>query len=185
MPTPSASVRARLWPVAGVVIILAIAAPLAFAGRTTTSHRAAYHLRLAPHVVKPANNAPVGQVFGGASSQGWPIAIEVSKDGRQVVRALAGIELKCTSGDSMRIPDAYVKVPLSAKGKFSASFGPMQIGTTPEGQKVMGQGSAAGSRNAAATKMKGTWKLTTTFIDPAGATVDTCDSGNVNWTAKQ
>jgi hypothetical protein len=39
--------------------------------------------------------------------------------------------------------------------------------------------------NKARTKVKGTWATTMTFHDAAGAVTDTCESGTVNWTAKQ
>ena len=38
--------------------------------------------------------APPGVVFGGRTQQSWPIAIEVSKDARQVVRADVGLHLQ-------------------------------------------------------------------------------------------
>jgi hypothetical protein len=183
MRPSSAFTRARLWLLV-LIGVSVIAAPLAFAGQTSSS-RGAYRLHLASHAATPAKKAPVGQVFGGKTSKGWPVVVEVSKDGKKVVQALAGVEMPCTSGMSVMIPDSYPRLPLSKKGAFSATFGPLQLGTTPDGQKIMGQGAITGSRNAAATKMKGTWKLTLTMVDAAGATADTCDSGAVTWTAKQ
>jgi hypothetical protein len=183
MRTSSAFGRARLWLVA--VGILAIAAPLAFAGPATTGRTTAYRLHLAPHAVTSAKKAPVGQVFGGKTSQGWPVVVEVSKDGKKVVSALAAVELTCTSGMSLFNPDGYSTMPLSAKGAFKAAFGPQPLGSMPPDRTVIGQGAATGARNAAGTKMKGTWTETFTVVDPAGTTVDTCTTGNLTWTAKQ
>jgi hypothetical protein len=177
--------RARLWLVA-VVGILAIAAPLALAGQSTTSRTATYHLRLAPHAAKPAKNAPIGQVFGGKTSKGWPVVVELSKDGKKVVNALTGLEFTCTSGMTAVMQDGYGTLPLSAKGAFNSTFGPEQMGTLPTGEAVMAQGAITGARNKAATKMKGTWSMTVTMLNTAtGVAADTCTTGNLTWAAKQ
>ena len=41
-----------------------------------------------------------------------------------------------------------------------------------------------GRFNKARTRVSGTWTFKATFRDAAGAVVDTCDSGIVNWSAK-
>ena len=186
MRISSVFARARLWLVA-VVGILVIAAPLAFAGQATSGRVTSYRLHVAPYVVKAGKTAPVGQVFGGTTSQQWPVVVEVSKDSKQIVHALSGLQFSCTSGALLSpMTFDYLKLPLSKKGKFGVTIPATQVDTLPNGQVVMGQGGITGARNAAGTKMKGTWTMTFTMVDPAtGAVADTCSTGALTWTAKQ
>jgi hypothetical protein len=128
--------------------------------------------------------AAPGVVYGGVTPQNWPVVIEVSKDKRKVVRASIGLLLTCTSGVSFGFPDAYRRVPLSKKGRFNASFGPMPIAHA-DGTSTDLQGSVTGATNANRTTMSGTWQVTGVDHDAAGAVTDTCDSGKVAWKAKQ
>jgi hypothetical protein len=132
-----------------------------------------------------ASMAARGVVFGGFTPQDWPVAIEVSKDRRRVVRAAIGLTLACApSGLTARIPDAYRNLPLSKSGRFSSSFGPNPF-PNPDGTTTEFQGSVTGRMNAKRTSMSGTWQLTAVDRDAAGTITDTCDSGKVAWTAKQ
>jgi hypothetical protein len=127
---------------------------------------------------------PSGVVFGGRTAQSWPIAIEVSKDARQVVRADVGLHLKCTSGSAANQSDSYRRLPLSTTGRFSASFADngVDIGN---GQKADVAGSMKGKLNARRTSGTGTWSLKFVVHDATGAVMDTCDSGVVTWKVKQ
>jgi hypothetical protein len=133
-----------------------------------------------------AANAPArGVVYGGFTAQDWPVAIEVSKDRRRVVRAAIGLTLTCApSGLVVRIPDAYRNLPLSKKGRFRDSFGPNPI-SNADGTTTELRGSVTGTTNAKRTQMSGSWQFTAVDHDAAGTVTDTCDSGKVSWTAKQ
>jgi len=128
--------------------------------------------------------APPGVVFGGRTAQSWPIAIEVSKDARQVVRADAGVHLQCTSGGVINQSDFYKQLPLSTTGSFRSGFfqNGVDIGN---GQKADVAGSMKGKLNARRTSATGTWSLKFVVHDATGAVVDTCDSGLVTWKVKQ
>jgi len=128
--------------------------------------------------------APPGVVFGGRTAQSWPIDIEVSKDGRQVVRTDAGVHLQCTSGSVINQSDFYKKLPLSTTGGFSSGFSQngVDIGN---GQRADVAGSMKGKLNARRTSGTGTWSLKFVVHDATGAVVDTCDSGVVTWKVKQ
>jgi hypothetical protein len=128
--------------------------------------------------------AAPGVVYGGFTPQNWPVVIEVSKDKRKVVRASIGLLLTCTSGISFGFPDDYRNVPLSKKGRFSESFGPIPVAHA-DGTSTDLQGSVTGATNARRTTMSGTWQVTGVDHDAAGAVTDTCDSGKVAWKAKQ
>jgi hypothetical protein len=128
--------------------------------------------------------APPGVVFGGRTAQSWPIAIEVSKDARQVVRADVGLHLQCTAGGGVNQFDNYRKLPLSATGSFSSSFAQNGV-DVGSGQKADFAGSMKGKLNARRTSGTGTWSLKFVVHDATGAVVDTCDSGVVTWKVKQ
>jgi hypothetical protein len=127
--------------------------------------------------------AVTGTVLGGETSQGWPVVVQLNKAGSQVVRALAGMHLTCTSGSVVNLPDHWSKLTVSRSGKFASTFGPTtqrnQDGTTTDFQ-----GAITGKLNKARTTASGTWQFKGTDHDTAGAVTDTCDSGTVRWSAK-
>lgn len=127
--------------------------------------------------------ATTGTVLGGQTSQGWPIVVEMSKTGGQVVRVSAGLHLTCTAGGVVNLPDGYRKLSVSGTGKFSASFGPTTQ-RNPDGTTTDFEGSITGKLNKARTKGSGKWQFKGTAHDAAGAVTDTCDSGTVSWSAK-
>ena len=129
--------------------------------------------------------APPGVVFGGRTAQAWPIAIEISHDGHQVVRADIALSVKCGTLATSVFHDSYARIPLSAAGSFSSSFGPETFDFAP-GQKGDLTGKLKGKLNARRTSGTGTWSLNVVVHDAAtGALVDTCRSGNVTWKIKQ
>jgi hypothetical protein len=137
-----------------------------------------------PAATKPP--AP-GVVLGGRTAQSWPIVIEVSHDGRQVVRADVALDVKCAvSGSTSAWSDRYQRVPISATGRFSSSFGPTPDITLASGQKGDVSGRLKGKLNARMTAGTGTWSFDVVVHDPTtGAVVDNCHSGNVTWRVKQ
>jgi hypothetical protein len=137
-----------------------------------------------------ADGAPVGKraapgvVYGGFTPQDFPVIVEVSKDGRRVVRASAALLLTCTSGATFPFPDSYRNLPLSRKGGFSQSFTSSPFAHA-DGTSSQLQGSVTGAMNGKRTTMSGTWQVTWVDHDAAGVVTDTCDSGAVAWKAKQ
>jgi hypothetical protein len=128
---------------------------------------------------------PAGVLFGGRTAQAWPIAIETSHDGHQIVRADVALSLKCGTAATSVYHDSYVHIPLSASGSFSSAFGPQSFDFAP-GQKGDLSGKIKGKLNAAKTSGSGTWSLSVVVHDAAtGAVVDNCQSGNVTWKVKQ
>ena len=125
-----------------------------------------------------------GTVYGGATGQDFPVVIETSKNGRKVVKAKIAIRLTCTSGSTLVFSDSYTSLPVNKRRRFGTSFGP---GTTrnDDGTTTDLQGAISAAFNKARTKVSGTWSFKATDHDASGAVTDTCDSGNVSWTAKQ
>jgi hypothetical protein len=128
--------------------------------------------------------AVAGAVYGGITPQTFPVVIELNKSRRQVVRAAIAVRMPCTSGAVAVYPDSYVKLTVSKKGKFSASFGPT-VNRNDDGTTTDFEGSMSGKANAARTQLSGKWQLKITQHDVSGAVTDTCDSGTVSWKAKQ
>jgi hypothetical protein len=125
-----------------------------------------------------------GTVYGGTTSQDFPVVIQTNKNGRAVSTATIAIRADCATGGFMTVPDGYRNMSVSKKRKFSASFGPTTQ-REDDGTTTDYEGSISGSFNKSRTKASGTWSFKATHHDAAGAVADTCDSGNVSWTARQ
>lgn len=118
-----------------------------------------------------------GVVFGGVTAQGLPVAIQVSRDGREVVQMAMAMPLTCQqSGANIVLPATYKHAPIGATRAFQDSF----EGSDSEGSA---KGTVTGQFNPSMTSVSTTWSLTLTVHN---ATVtDTCASGSVSFTAIQ
>ncbi len=134
-----------------------------------------------------------GVFYGGVIAAGYPVVIQLSATGRKVVRATIGLDLKCTTPGDITLPDTFTNLPVSRRtGKFSFSYGPVTPQEPPDPasgvSKLEISGSITGTVNRARTRIKGTWNqkvVAYSAADPTGATIlDTCDSGVVNYTAR-
>ena len=119
--------------------------------------------------------------FGGLTSQGWPVAIKLSRDGKRVKQAVAGMELKCTSGESFSLADRWRDLPVRAR-RFRYS----STGADAEGGMVFQATSTInGKLNRRRTRISGAWQNTIVMRNAAGATVDTCDTGVLRYTVQR
>jgi len=135
---------------------------------------------------KAKHPVPVGVVFGGVTSAGGPVVVEVSRDGREIVRATIAVQQKCQpSGLTFFTPDYYTHVPISATGVFHASEEWSAPLTEPPITGVTNTGSLSGRFNRAGTSVTGTWSLLSVFNGATGAAVERCESGSVSFTAIQ
>ena len=128
--------------------------------------------------------AAAGVVYGGVTPQGYGLMVEVNKSRRQIVRMHTGLQLSCTSGAGFAVPDNWVRLRISRNGGFSASFGP-SVRRNDDGTSVDAEGTIRGKFNSSRTSVSGRWTLKLTARDATGAVTDTCDSGIVNWKARQ
>jgi hypothetical protein len=137
---------------------------------------------------RPTAKKPVspGVVLGGHTAQSWPIVIETSHDGREVVRIDVALSVKCpATGTSSVWSDIIERVPISSTGRFSATSHSTAI-TLASGQKGDVSDHLKGTINARRTAGSGTWSFDVIVHDPTtNAVVDTCHSGNVTWKVKQ
>lgn len=142
-------------------------------------------------VVQGSAKRIAGGVFGGTTSQGYPVLIEVSKLGLKVSRVLTAMDLPCLHPPQYTNPEAYRGLPVSLTGKFAYSYKNIKgVGLPNEGiSSFVYSGSIAGQFNKAGTRVTGTWREHLTAYsaaDPTGATVlDDCDSGVVKFTARR
>jgi hypothetical protein len=167
MPTRNLPIRR-----AGVLAAAALAAtPLAAAAAPRSDARPA----------QSGVTISLGTVFGGLTSQDWPVIVEVDLRRPKVNRIVAGVQMQCTSG-VLRVPDRWNDLRVK-RGKFGASFGP-ESQPNDDGTTTTLEGAVSGKFNRSRTRVSGTWSEKATFRDAAGVVTDTCDSGVVNWSAK-
>jgi hypothetical protein len=129
-----------------------------------------------------AGAPPAGEVLGGITSQGWPIVIEIAKNGKKFSLVRAGLDMRCTLGDSFSLEGGAENLPISSDGKV---HGARQIPPSPgSGASVTGGSEKfAGKLNRKRSTFSGMWQLHLTFVMASGQT-DQCDSGRVRLTAR-
>jgi len=134
-------------------------------------------------VVTPSATA-VGNTYGGVTSQGMPVFVDMTATRRQVVREVAAVVINCTSGASFTVPDRFTKLAVTRAGRFRVAYGPFTQ-RNDDGTTTDFQGRMTGLLNFSKTRITGTWRMIATDHDAAGAVTDTCDSGLLTWSAKQ
>ena len=129
-----------------------------------------------------AKSRPAGTSYVATTTDGG-VNIVLSRDRRQVRRALFAYKQKCNDGDTVYDYDVYRAIPVGANRKFSYSYdtGPQASTTTP-GATFSYTGSFDGTVNKAGTKIVGTARATFTYANPAGGSYS-CDSGTVQFKA--
>ncbi len=120
-------------------------------------------------------------VYGGVTAQGWPVVFDVRPGKRLVARATIGLELTCSSGQSLADHDRYARFPLSPSGRFSERFGPTTVATGPDATAVFSGSLVGRIKN---DRITGVWRYVRVNRDAAGAVTDTCDSGRVPFSAR-
>jgi hypothetical protein len=124
-------------------------------------------------------------IFGGFITEDLPVVIQISADGREVVRASMDVPQKCNpSGNSYTVPDSWVHLPIRAAGAFQGAYEgtPFSLGNNLTGTTA---GQVNGQFNRSMTKVTGTWNFSMTVRDTTGAVIDKCESGAVSFTAIQ
>jgi hypothetical protein len=128
--------------------------------------------------------AAVGVFYGGRTPQDWPVVIELSKNRRQVVQAIVGLPLSCTSGRDVNLRDRWINIDVNKKRKFHATTG-LITRRNDDGTTTDAVSTISGALNRARSKVSGKWRFKFTVYTSAGEVIDTCDSGSVRWSAKQ
>ena len=128
-----------------------------------------------------ASERSVGVVYGGLTSNGWPVTIETTSNGRMIKRVAGAIDAPCSLGGSFTNPSQWRYLRISPTGTFKASYRDDYL---DDGYEVEVNETFAAKFNRNRTKITGTWRDVHTFRAPDG-TVDVCDSGSLRFTAKQ
>ena len=160
-----------LGALAAVAITAAGGAPLASA----SSHPDGPYARTA---------AATGVFYGGRTPDDWPVVIELSKNRRQVVQAIVGLELSCTSGRAVNLRDLWINIDVNKRRKFRATTGVITR-RNDDGTSTDVESTISGALNRARSKVSGRWRLKLTIYTSTGEVIDACDSGTVRWSAKQ
>jgi hypothetical protein len=132
-------------------------------------------------LASPALARPAADVtFGGKTSAKWPVMVQISRDGRQVTDAVAAWAVKCSDGPASDYEE-FTKIPVSAKGKFSASY---DTGTFQDGSAtVRYAASFTGKLNKRRSRITGTVRVMSSDTDSANGVNETCDTGTVKYVA--
>jgi hypothetical protein len=120
-------------------------------------------------------------VYGGMTSDGWPVIAEVTRDGRLLKRIVGGIQLDCSQGGGYSFPSQWRGLRISPSGAFKASYTDTGV---EDGVEVEVSESIAGKLNPARTRLTATWRASSTFRNPDG-TVDVCESGALRVVVRQ
>jgi hypothetical protein len=119
------------WRGRAAALALGVPALALVSGPAAASHTA----RRTGGALRPAAlAAPTrGLQLAGITSQDLPIVLRVARTGRTLTRALAALDVRCTSGDELVIPDEFRRLPVSASGRFATKYScrPAHRKTTP------------------------------------------------------
>ena len=117
-------------------------------------------------------------MYAAVRDDGLPVAIQVSRDGREVVRMAATVPLRCQpSGNMLVLPAAFAHVPIAGSGAFQASV------EAHEGDVTL-DSSVTGRFNPAMTAVTTTWTMKVTGPNTVGSDTS-CDSGASSFTASR
>jgi hypothetical protein len=125
--------------------------------------------------------APQSLFYGGSSTQGQPVVIQVAADKRRVKMLRIAWFADCASKLGVDFGDAFTDFPLTRGGSFGDSFTqtyPDDTGGHADYAYVLS--GKVGRRNAS-----GSFHVVVTITDANGAVTDTCMSPTVRWSARQ
>jgi hypothetical protein len=119
-------------------------------------------------------------VFAGFTSQHLPAFFKVSSDGRVLLSGGIALQLRCSSGANLVVPDAFGHIPIGANGTLHTSYTPPT--TIENGITSSGTDTLKARLGPTHSELGGTWRLEVGF-GPAGGQTTQCDSGPVRFTA--
>lgn len=125
-----------------------------------------------------ARSAP-GRTYAGLTSAGYPVVVDLARDGRRVEHLRLSWTAGCQPSGGVTIGDHLNGFHISPKGRFGDTF--TQDYTPEPGVKASFAYVIAG--NLDRLKASGTFQVKLTQTDAAGAVVATCDSTLLRWTA--
>jgi hypothetical protein len=126
-----------------------------------------------------ARSAP-GRVYAGQSSDGQPLVIERSRNGRKVTILWVAFTAPCQGGGAFEIGEGLTNFTISESGHFGDRW-------TDEEKRDDGGSDVRAytfDGTAGASRASGIFGVQVTQKDAAGAVTDTCDSPVAAWTAR-
>jgi hypothetical protein len=119
-----------------------------------------------------------GKVFGGQTTQGGPVVVELAATRKTVRHFHIGWQASCTPSGAFQVGDTLLDFPL-AGNRFGDDF--TWNASAPTGEKQTLRYSLRGKIKRA--RVTGTFRVKATDIDATGVTSATCDTGAVSYTA--
>jgi hypothetical protein len=179
----------RVAAVAAVAAVVAVVGSVAMAAPAVSARGVSD--RLAPHATvaevgasaHSAAGKSAAKILGGFTSQGWPVVVELSSDGKTIARVGVGLAMRCTSGILFAEGDGWVHLPISTTGMVHAAAALSPL-TGSSGSLTGGSDLFTGRLNHQRSAFTGAWQLRLMFKDTTGHT-DRCDSGRVSFTASR
>jgi hypothetical protein len=126
-----------------------------------------------------ARSAP-GRIYAGQSSDGQPLVIERSRNGRRVTILWVAFSAPCQGGGAFEIGEGLTNFPISKSGRFGDSWNDEE--KRDDGGSVARAYTFDGTVGAAGAA--GTFGVRITEKDAGGAVTDTCESPAAHWTAR-
>jgi hypothetical protein len=163
--------RRSLLVLAAAVMVALVAAPAA----------AADAVRPASPVVVP-RAAAHSIVFGGLTSQNWPVVLAISPNVPRLRLAVIGLHMSCSSGGSFAVNDAFGGLAIGRTGKVHAAAA-IPGETTPNVTLTGGSHAISATLHFRQATFTGWWHLHLDYMLPDG-TADHCDSGRVGFSAR-
>jgi len=156
------------------VVIIAHALHGGSAQAATIDLRPAASARIAA-ASDPASTSDV--VLAGFTSQRLPAFFKISGDGRVLLAGGIAIRLRCTSGATVIVPDAFARIPIT-NGRLQTSYTPPT--TIENGVTTTGTDTLKARLSPTRSELNGTWRLRV-HVSADGGQNMRCDSGPVHF----
>jgi hypothetical protein len=119
-----------------------------------------------------------GIIYGGTTSQDAPFVMRLNSRRNRIANVMTTWHAPCSQG-SFTVPDRFGDFPLKRSGAFG---NPFTFDTTMDAGEKLHFDYSFGGR-VATKKAGGTLQVKIAQTDPAGAPLDSCDTGAVTWKA--
>ena len=114
---------------------------------------------------------------GGQVANGYPISLRLSKTAVKTMGVVT--QVNCKSGDSYLIPAFYDNFLLAKDGTFGRKFSDTGVPSGGKQSNLNVEFRGQVRRGIA----RGKWHMHVAFTDKSGKETDTCDSGEMSWSA--
>lgn len=131
--------------------------------------------------VRWSTAAHQNRVYAGVTSQNEPVVLQTDAHRRHVTLVRIGWDAACDGGGFAHVGDSLAGFAISRRGGFSGSF----TATFGRSTSVHGRLQYQIRGRVGAGRASGSFHVLDTVMDSSGATIRTCDSGTVRWSAVQ